>query len=29
MLSRTFKVAISKELIDDLKELTDLQYKIN
>ena len=29
MLSRPFKVAISKELIDDIKELTDLQYKIN
>ena len=29
MVSRTFKVAISEELIEDLKELTDLQYKIN
>ncbi len=29
MVSRTFKVAISKELIEELKELTDLQYKIN
>jgi len=29
MLSRNFKVSISKALIENLKELTELQYKIN